>query len=239
MNLSEIRTQFGELSGRRDLTTVDANGKYGADFFIREGSKLLDGLADVGNSEATAYYSGSPGQFYIVIENLRALYSVWIYTSTGRLQLKELKGKRLKEITAGLLSETEGGLPMYYANASFRVGDLAGAAEPFNALQHVDFGGNESNGILFPKLGETVTFETLGLFYSRVLTADTEDNYWSKYHPMLLVWATLQRLEVSYRNSEGANDWLKAIMLDLRMLEFDHVDQESHNLRQMGGREND
>jgi hypothetical protein len=49
---------------------------------------------------------------------------------------------------------------------------------------------------------------------------------WTEMHEMILVWAGLYMLEVSYRNTNGAKDWLAAIQREIISLDMDGVEEE-------------
>lgn len=57
------------------------------------------------------------------------------------------------------------------------------------------------------------------------LSNDTDECYWSTEHPDILIHAALCRLEISYRNTTGANDWLRAINNDLTNLDMEWVEE--------------
>lgn len=238
MNLGEIRAQFGDLSGRLDLVE-EVNGVVGADTYITSGSRMLDKMADIESSAAVVYKEVSPGDFYLYVSQVRAIFEVWYYAEGASYPLKEGTREQLRGYFPGLLSGAERGIPAWYATANMRIADLVSDAPVEGFLNHVDITGEHYNGIIFPPVDTSGVFEISGNFYSNPLAAETDENYWTVHNPMLLVWAALYYLEVSYRNTEGAKDWLGAINQSLTMLEFDHVEQGMKNLRQMGGREND
>lgn len=62
------------------------------------------------------------------------------------------------------------------------------------------------------------------------LEGDSDECYWSAEHPDLLIFAALQRLEVSYRNTAGANDWLEAVRSDLINLDMELVEEDVADL---------
>ena len=67
------------------------------------------------------------------------------------------------------------------------------------------------------------------------LQGDEDSCFWSEVHPDVLLHAALQRLEVSYRNTQGANDWLSAIVLDLTELDKEYIEEATANLDTMEG----
>lgn len=239
MNLEEIRTLFGSLSGRLDLTTADANGKYGADQFIKEGSRFLDREGDIGISDALFYGSVQVGSFYLLVPGVRSIESVWYYNSDGRVELEKSTMNRIKNAFDNLLSGDNRERPIAYVPCNFLAEATQSLQSPVDFLGHVEFNSKTYNGILFPPSSTAGTMEISGKFYSKELKNSTDENYWSREHGMLLTWAALYHLEISYRNSEGANDWYRSIKNTLATIEFDHVAQESATVNQLGGREND
>ena len=238
MNLGEIRTQFGALSGRLDLIAEGDDGSVGADVYIKQGSKMLDRMADIESSHSVVFRTVEAGDYYLEVSNVRAIHEVWLYTGGKTFKLKEGTKEQLRGYFPGLLANSDRGIPAWYHTANMRVDELSDTSlEGF--LNHVDFSGEYYNGIIFPQVADEGIFEIDGNFYSTELINSTDENYWSVENPFLLVWAALYHMEVSYRNSEGAKDWMAAITQNLTMLEFDHVEQGAINLRQMGGREND
>lgn len=239
MTLAEIRSQFGALSGRLDLVTVDGNGDFGCDIFIREGSKMLDRMADIESSSAVAIHTVLVGDFYLTIAQVRAIHEIWYYCDGESYELKEGTRDQLRRLFSGTLTTEQQGIPAWYFTANMRIADLQSDTTISGFLNAVDFTKSAFNGIVFPPADPAGAMEITGTFYSNPLLLSTDENYWSLEHPMLLIWAALYQLEVTYRNSEGAKDWLGAIGQSLTTLEFDYVEQQSINLRQMGGRAND
>lgn len=239
MNLGDIRTQFGELSGRLDLLELDADGKAGADVYIDAGSKMLDRMADIESSSAVVYKEVAAGDFYLELSQVRSIFEVWLYANGRSYQLKEGTREQLRGYFPSLLTADNRGIPAWYHTANMRVADLNTDTPAEGFLNHVDFSKEFYNGIIFPPIDQAGVFEIGGNFYSNPLESLTDENYWTMHNPFLLIWAALYHMEVAYRNTEGSKDWLTAITQNLTMMEFDHVEQGMKNLRQLGGREND
>jgi len=233
MNLTEIRRKFVELSGRNDLVVDVVDYKdNGANFFIQEGSRFLDRKSNEHNREDVALYPVSQGDFVLYMKNIRVIKSVWIYVGDARAELKELPRDGLRKMFPKILSSDTQGVPAYYApvNARLRTGV---PVTPRQFLSSISLNKENINSIIFPPLSQDALIEEEGKFYSDDLMENPE-NYWTFHHPMLLVWASLYMLEISYRNSEGARDWMSAINDYLRDLELDIIEQDSENLSQLG-----
>lgn len=236
MELSEIRKMFITLSGRfdlvKDLTTYADNG---ADFFLQEGSRFLDRRITTVNDEDSIFVNVEAGGFHASFAEARVIKELWVYVDNTRLKMRELTKERVRELFPLILSQTTFGVPAVYASVR---GSARGGESPANFLSHTMLASKDINGVIFAPVEKPVIIEAIGKFYSRSLI-DVGENYWSIHHAMLLVWAALYHLEISYRNSEGAKDWLTAINDSLVQIEMDHVEGDSYNLRQMGGRENE
>ena len=74
-----------------------------------------------------------------------------------------------------------------------------------------------------------------GLFYSAELVNDTDENYWSIAHPMLLYMAAMRQIEITNRNTQGVRDWEASIGADVKTLGFDLVEENIAEADQMEG----
>jgi len=233
MDLLAIRTQFVKLSGRYDLVvdTVDYVDN-GADFFIQAASKFLDRRADTGAEVAVGFYDIAVDDFFLELTACRVIEQVWADDGIVREQLTEVPESEILKTFPGPLAEANSGFPAKYSPGFYRVKEGTATAGFLTGTQ-TDTA--KFNGIIFPPTDRILKMEVKGKFYSTILTVDASENYWTLNHEMLLVWAALYHLEISYRNSEGARDWLAAIETSLFDLELDLVDQEGINIRQLKG----
>ena len=67
------------------------------------------------------------------------------------------------------------------------------------------------------------------------LEDDADTSWWTLEAPETLVLASLYELEVAYRNTEGANDWMGALNNELMSLEYDQISEEITGIDQMEG----
>ena len=241
MNYQQIREKFRDLSGHHELVNKDGSDN-GAGFFINEGRKYLDRVADVQKSHAQFFKILEVGRYSVSIPSCRAIKEVWIANATnGRWQLIK---KNLQDLVAGYLanlpSERMEGTPLYYSPCITRyIPENADISELGAFLGYVEVpAGNahEYNSIL---LNVPVQYQSMidvrGKFYSHELSGDEDTNYWSSQHPMLLYMAAMRQLEVVNRNSQGVNDWTAAIDSEMKQLEFDLVDELISEVDQMKG----
>lgn len=239
MNFLEIREYFRDMSGRFDL--VDSNGvDLGAGFYINEARKFLDMLDETNKSNASAYKFVTSGNYIVSVQHSRAIKEVWAATSTARwpLEKKDL-GDLLYDYLSDDPTERTNGAPEYYSPTLTRyipedvdVADL----EAFSQWVEVPSGdAHEYNTILLNvPVEETTMIEVKGLFYSAELVDNSDFNYWSKVHPMLLIMATMRQVEIINRNTQGVNDWTGSIMTAMKQLGMDFVEEQIAGITQIG-----
>jgi len=230
MNFLQSRIKFRDLSGRHDL--VDPAGiDTGAGFFINEGRKYLDRLYETQKSWASCFKTIATGFWGVSFPYCRAIKEVWAATSSARCQLeKESLQDMIEGYLTGLPSSRSLGIPLYYSPCITRYipeNALAGDIESFTGWTDVLAGnGHEYNAILLDVLvSENTTIIINGLFYSMELIEDTDENYWSAVHPMLLYMSAMRQVEVTNRNTQGVNDWSNSIETEMRQLGFDLVEE--------------
>jgi hypothetical protein len=240
MNLLQIRQKLREISGRVDLVNSDYSDN-GADFYINEGSRYLDRLDETQKSWASCFRIMEVGQFALSVPYCRAIKEVWITeTANGRRQLDK---KNIQDLITGYLggfpSERTNGTPLYYSPCLTRsVSELltVNSIQGFVGMMEVPAGNaNEYNSIL---LNVPVQYQTMvdvrGLFYQPKLVEDTDTNYWSEVHPMLLLNSTMRQTEITNRNTQGVKDWENVIIGDMRYLGFDLVEEMIAGVTEMG-----
>lgn len=64
---------------------------------------------------------------------------------------------------------------------------------------------------------------------------EDDEVFWTLNHPDIAVKAALQRLEVSYRNMAGANDWMASLIQDLQELGMDILEETVAGINEMEG----
>jgi len=240
MTLVELRRKFVELSGRYDLVSSTSSwADSGANFFINAGQNYLDRLVTVPETKASIFYTLSTDQYSLIFQQrCRAILEVWINDDESRVLLEKCSLKDIKEYYAGQVTTIESGQPLYYTPVNTRALDAAAqySIGNFLSLDYSSPGINSATrGILItPPTDVYRTVEIVGMFNQAVLSTDTQENYWTLEVPELLLKAALYQLETFYRNTEGANDWLRAIQLEVDGLDKDNVEEEISDLDDMG-----
>lgn len=86
---------------------------------------------------------------------------------------------------------------------------------------------------ILPPSDGSYTISILGKFYSPKLIRDNDKTFWTEEYPNILVHAALYELEKSYRNSTGANDWLNSVVVGLKGIDDEMVEQEISGITSM------
>ena len=230
MNLLELRTIFKTTSGRDDLVNADFSDN-GADTYINEGRKFLDRLDENQKSWASAFRFIQPGKYMANVPHCRAIKEVWVATTVARWQLEKMDLQDLvSEYLTGDPATRNQGSPLYYSPTITRYipEDLASADfEAFKEWVEIPAGNaHEYNTIILNVPTDLkLVAEVKGLYYSKELIEDTDENYWSVNHPVLLYMAAMRYIEVVNRNTQGVNDWTKAIATDAVSIGMDLVEE--------------
>ena len=237
MNLGELRSKFIAFSGRDDLVNSD-DSDNGANFFINAGQRFLDRRIDFKKSDGVYYKSVAVDSWYLKLENCRSIDSVWVNDDEDKWKLIK---KDLDWIGANyteLISATTSSAPLYWAIAKLRGIVTSAKDDQGDFFDYVigESGRENVSGILFlPPTDEAITIAVHGKFYSPTLDSDGDSSYWTVEVPETLLMASLYRLELFYRNTEGAKDWLAGIELDLMDIDKDSVHEDNVNVSDLEG----
>lgn len=197
MNLLEIRNKVIELSGRYNYVTTSGDDN-GANFFIQAATRALD-RAQEHSKEATWYEEAlAIGECTSKFSHARVVSDVWFVDADGTHT--ELEGKTYREllILYPTLQDTDSGAPVYWAPNYI-------TRDPSVAQDNL-----ESHGvIIMPPTDAAVTLRVYGKFYSKPLTIDADENYWSVNQPDILIIASIRAMDYFARNSEGAADYAR------------------------------
>jgi hypothetical protein len=227
MDYKDLRKKFVEMSGRYDLINANYTDN-GADFFINAGQKLVTTVG------------------------LRAIKEVWVSNSAGMYELAPNKIADLRYSYGKKLSEVTQGAPAIYAPAVLRpypdttvAATVAGFYDIEDLILYTAGTGTGHwtyNGIVvMPPPDSTYTISVWGLFYSPTLLATLAGatwtqtkSFWTEEHPETLLLAALYKLEVFYRNTEGAKDWKAAMTDDLMGMDHDFVEEDINGPSEIG-----
>ena len=91
-------------------------------------------------------------------------------------------------------------------------------------------------GVIFtPSVDFAFGIRVEGLFFTEALALDADVNYWTEKYDDILIYAALYKLEGSYRNTEGKNDWLSMINDAILGVDLDVANQDAAGRSQMVG----
>jgi len=242
MDLLEVRAEFVKRSGRYDLV-VDTTDwvDNGANLYINSGQRFLDRLDTVPKSWGRRFIEVTSGEYYVTFQFCRAIKEAWVMNTEARSKLDKQDISDLREFYASPVGELTSGTPVYYAPAVLRpIPDslTAAASEAISGFDDILLTSThyEYNGVIFyPPADGTYTIEVWGLFYSPSLDDNDDESYWSITHPEVLLMAAMHQLEIAYRNTEGAKDWLAAINLEVGGIGRDFVEEHIAEVSQMEG----
>lgn len=224
MNLLEIRKWFIKDSGRYDLVTDPETcaQENGSDKYIQAGQRLLDSLLDSPKELVKVTKELAINASLISLPRFRSIEFVWFENSDGIRFLEKLTEIEIKERFPTSLDEIESGTPSVYSLSILR------SIEGNNEEQQR----NTAIRILVPT-DTALEVTIIGSFPSDALKQNKDTNFWSLEYPETLVQAGLYSLERFYRNTQGMNDHMSAIMQDVRGIDFDVVKQEIADRDQM------
>ena len=238
MNLLQFRKMFRDLSGRFDLVNEDYSDN-GVDIFINEGSKFLDRLDETQKSWAMRFADITLGESFVTFPYCRAVKEVWAASaSTGRWQLEK---KNLQDLMDGYLrtlpAVMETGVPLFFSPCVTRTVPMKDALSSFETLMgYVEVSDNNYNAILINvPTSEALTIIIEGLFYSPTLTNETDTNKWTDVHPLLLYMSAMRQIEIINRSKQGVQDWLESILVEMKQLGMDLVEEIIAEVDEMGG----
>lgn len=249
MNLLQLRTQFVKISGRYDLVNPTTFADAGADFYIQQGQRSLERRMNITPTQGKYYVDLSVGDYLVKFQNCRAIYSVWIMNSESRTEVVKIEDYDLRAIHqqwvenmySTPLSSMDSGRPTYYYPTNLRrvpesedgTGDSATLSSYLDTDSPYDT--SYTGIILLPKCDEAYGLEIQGLFYSPILSSNTDSNYWSANHPTLLIWAALRELEIMFRGSKSASSWESFIESEIVNIDKDMIEEKINSTHELRG----
>ena len=242
MNLLQIRRKFVEISGRYDLIVDTTDwADNGADFFINAGQRFLDRLEDLPKMLGRVFRMASNGDYGITFQECRSIKEVWVADTTDRWELEKVSMRKFRrDCFNEPISSIQTGEPYVYTPAMLRIVPdriTADNLELIVGYADVMLGDNATyRGIVWmPPADGDYQVEVVGHFYSPELESDLHTSFWSEVHPMALIQGAMAMLEMSYRNTQGFNDAVRAINALVTSVGFDAVEEEISSVVRMEG----
>lgn len=221
MNLLEIRKKLTELSGNYALVKdVESYEDNGADFYIQAGQRLIDSLLDFPKSRVLVNKTLETGEDTLILPRFRAIQRVWFHADDGVRFLKKLTPEGMERRFPG--DDIDTGLPTHYS---------IGIMRSIDRQTEQDKSWNQIK-IMVPA-DRDLEVSISGLFNSDKLENDKDSSFWSIEYPETLIQAAMYTIERFYRNTQGMNDHMNAIRVDLQNIDADLVEQQIAGKDQM------
>lgn len=238
MDLLEVRKNFILRCGRYDLVNEDWTDN-GANFFIQAGQRFLDRRANLDTPYETVVID-----YMKVQESFLEIPHFWLIRKVEWLGDSAYGWRELtRRVGRGALryAMAKRGDPVAYRVAVKRFDPRLkhrGVNEilsPADAFPDVDPNSSSMTIEILPSPRENGSIKIEGKLFSDPLIEDTDKNFWTVNNPDILIKSALYELEIFYRNSEGAKDWLSSIQLDLTDMEQLEVQQDIEGKDQIRG----
>ena len=233
MDFDTLVELFKEWSGRIDLDDDTIL------LYLNSGQRFLDDLTDFQSNPSRYLYSGSIGQSFVSLTaQAKTIDKLNLIVGSEINRVSYIPLPELQLLSNTLPAYIDSGLPKYWTLAQIRkVSSEVLKAEDKGKLAIVESGTvSDKLGVLFNcPIDKDYTIDISGKFFSPVLTDVENDTFWSIQYPMTLIYAGLYKLDVGYKNGEGAKDWLVAIQNDLSGVDRNVAEQISSSISQMRG----
>ncbi len=232
MSLLDIRKLFIQRSGRYDLV-IDTTDYVdnGADFFIQSGQKWLERQAEFAAEKGKVFRKLALNKFALTFRDMRTIESVYIACNGTRRKLDHISYDKLVEKFPATFTTVTIGEPAYWTPMCIRNVNMDSDSDTGGIVDYMDVIENSDNYnavVIMPPANQDIHVEISGKFRSKKLTLDADTNYWTDNEPFILMLCALRALEVSYRNTQGVNDWTASIMSELFGLEKDYVENDTN-----------
>lgn len=237
--LLDVRTQFIKKSGRYDLVTdTTSYADNGADYYIQAGQKWLEKHVEFNGQTGKVFRKLATGKYALTFRDMRVIEQVYAADSTERGPLERIDYADLLELYPKAFPLETQGEPKYWCPICVRSVNMDNDDQREGIMDYMDVIENSDSYnaiVIMPPADSNYHIEIKGKFASKKLTADEDSNWWSANEEFVLMLSALRALEVTYRNTQGVNDWTNAIMSELFGIEKDHVEDNTYHINQLEG----
>jgi len=241
MDLFTIRRNFRSLSGRYDLIDDDPTGL--ANFLINSASRYLDRATEHQKTWGVHFEEIAADAFHADIPFCRAVKEVWVGTDQNeRWQLEKMGIQDL--IRNYLSSPPDSGEPLRYSPViTRRIPEGVDISAFSSYLTYTDTATDLDNDfnsvVIVPPTDETLLVEVKGLYYSKELVEDADENYWTVVHPLTLLKAVMRELEIFNQNRSKTRAWDEALGIEIQNINQDLVEEIISEVDEMEIKMND
>lgn len=236
MNLHELKDTFKLLTGRYDLAEDESTDTLKR--LINQACRALDRSLDENQKSWGVHVDGIvTDEYKLGIPYCRSIKEVWARSKTAVWQLEKID---IQDMIANYLSgdSISSGDPEFYSPVITRkIPESEPISEFSDYLQYMDTSTdldyNFNAIVISPPTDSNLVLDVRGLFYSKNLDNDKDENYWSTVHPMTLLKAVARELEVFNQNTTKYNLWEKALRKDLSSIGKDLTEEIIAEVDQM------
>lgn len=234
MDVESLISNFTEWSGRIDLSE-DSILEY-----LNSGQSFLDDSIDFANSPGSYVIDCAIGTSFVQLDcTIKTITDIELIEASGSFIKPTLVSLTdLKNLSTELPAFKDNGTPTFCALADARKVSIQDInASLTNKIGLIETSNSARNSaILFDcPFDKPYTLKITGKFYSPEISFNSEPSWWAVNHPFTLIHSGLFKLEINYRNSEGAKDWLSAINLVLDGVDKNEAEKISNRVSQMEG----
>lgn len=224
MNFQELKLLFRKASGRYDLIGPSGEDLGGA-IFIQWGQDFLNQQISTFWNNDVSEIIVKEGKFSIPVPYCRSVDKVRISDTDNRYgnfsDLSKVLESHIRSEFPDLYDASIRGVPKYWAVSVMRPDE--GYRKMFqHKFQYVNQYGTLSI-LIAPPPDASYMLEVTGVFCDMPFNSEESESFWSIRYPNVLVHAACYQLELFYRNTEGAKDWLNAITIALDAIDRDEA----------------
>lgn len=257
--LAHIRTWLESVTGRSDLVNSDGSDN-GMDQYVNAGVRFLDDRAHTHKSLGRLTELLPAGSSRITFQNCKSIMHVWVTDGDARVKLNKLDFQVFRLKYPDLMLDIDASLTPPIVNIGSGTGQPldytispSGLAPEQNYVDPEDFGEDNTvfrydyydvqagdhyayRQIIFaPIPDQEYTISLFGDFDSQPLVDDADKNFWSVKYPHVLVMAAAYMMEIMWRNTQGASDWLAQINLSITLMDNNNAEEEAFDVTKIDG----
>lgn len=231
MTAADIRKMFVEEHGRFDLV-----GDYptcevdtGADRYLNRAQYLLDRMVTPHGRKERRFFTISAATSSITLERAVRVENVFYVTGDNAVVALEYQ----PDFTC-LIKNVEGisdpGVPLYWG-LNVSVTDEADLSS-FEGKKGVGESFTKKVLLFYPSAEEEMTLQVVGRFLSEALSETPDGSFWTQDHNVAaLLGAARYYLMQSLAAGTGTREAMEALLMEVRMLQFDQVEIENQDYR--------
>jgi hypothetical protein len=237
MTLKDIRQKVAEFSGRFDLVVPETYEDRGMNFFINSAQRYIERKVTTAENNAAIYKALPANTFAIDLgHSPRVLHNIFINNTESRWELTRISPTTLKNIY-GKANQVTTGSPSVYCLADVR-GINTDEKDDLGIFLNNIRDDAEAKGtkiVILPTTNRDCIIEASGIFSHVELSNDEDANYWTTYHSMLLINATILQMQISTTGQSVESKHQKFVSDTLYDMECDMIAQDTKDFHKIEG----